>query len=74
VQLWKAGFCGWKSLLCGQIHDAMFWDGLPRELEEVRKKVDKVMTEDIREAHPWIIVPLETEWKKGKNWLEMKDV
>lgn len=74
IQLWKAGYYGWESLLCGQIHDAMFWDGVPGEFDRVKKKVERVMTEDIREAHPWIIVPLEIGWKRGSNWLEMEKV
>lgn len=78
VELWKEGLgfdkdC--ESLLCGQIHDAMFWDGVPSEFGKVRERVDGIMTDRIRDAHPWIVVPLEVEWKRGRdNWLEMKDV
>ena len=57
------------SLLCGEIHDDLFWDGKPSEFKTIREKVDKVMLDDIRGANPWIIVPLATEWKCGKNWL-----
>jgi len=73
IELGKRGY-DWKSLLCGQIHDSMFWDGQPNEFNKVREAVDKVMTEDIREANPWIIIPLKVDWKRGLNWLEMEDV
>lgn len=71
IELWKRDYA-WESLLCGQIHDAMFWDGVPKEFPVVKKEIEKIMTEDVREANPWIIVPLEVEWKRGLNWLEMK--
>ena len=77
IELWKRGlgFTEGESLLCGQVHDAMFWDGVPTEFADVRERVDRIMTDDIREAHPWIVVPLEVEWKRGKeNWLEMEKV
>lgn len=61
-----------RSLLCGQIHDALFWDAIKKEFNIVKKHVDFLMTEKIREEHPWIIVPLITEWTRGKNWLEME--
>jgi len=64
-----------NSLLCGEIHDALFFDGLPSEFETVRRKVDYLMTEKIREENPWIIVPLASEWSRGKrDWSEMKGV
>lgn len=63
-----------ESKLCAQIHDELFFDAEPGEVKELREKVSKIMTEDIREEHPWIIVPLEVEWSMGDNWLEMKGV
>ena len=71
IMKWKHEY---ESKLCGQIHDDLFWDMKPSESGEIRERVDRVMTEEVREANPWIIVPLETEWKKGLDWLHMKDV
>jgi len=73
IELWKKDY-DWRSLLCGQIHDSMFWDGKPEEFAEVRKTVDRIATEDIREANPWIIVPLKVDWKRGPDWLSMLGV
>lgn len=62
------------SKLCGEIHDALFFDGVPGEFENVRRKIDYLMTEKIREDNPWIIVPLATEWSRGGDWSAMKGV
>jgi len=73
-EIWKQNFFNMKSLLCGEIHDELFWDNWRREFPVLKKKVDYIMTEKIREDNPWIIVPLETEWEIGPNWAEMKEV
>uniref|UniRef100_A0A6M3M0I4 Putative DNA polymerase n=1 Tax=viral metagenome TaxID=1070528 RepID=A0A6M3M0I4_9ZZZZ len=52
----------WKSRLVGQIHDSMIFDLWPEEQDHVIKSVRRIMCEDIREAHPEIIVPLEVEF------------
>lgn len=63
------------SLLCGEIHDALFWDMKIKESDKLRKNVDYIMTEQIREENKWLIVPLETEWSVGeKDWSKMKDL
>lgn len=62
-----------KTLLCGQIHDALFFDSINKNIPKLREKVDYLMTEKIREKNPWIIVPLVTEWTKGKNWSKMEE-
>jgi len=72
-ELWKKSFYNLESLLCGEIHDALFWDCKKEELPKLRKKVHYLMTEKIREENPWIIVPLVDEWTKGKNWAKMKE-
>ncbi len=65
----------YTSKLCAEIHDDLFWDGKPSEFGDVQARVDRIMLDDIREAHPWIIVPLETEWKKSaKSWYHIKDI
>jgi len=63
----------WEDYLCGQIHDEMFFDAPPKIEKTLIKEVTKIMTEDIREANPWIIIPLEAEWSKGDNWFEMEE-
>jgi uracil-DNA glycosylase family 4 len=63
----------WQSKLCGQIHDENFFDMVPSEADSIVQKVDKIMIDDVREANPWIIVPLATEWKRGENWLGKRD-
>ena len=63
-----------ESLICGQIHDAIFNDVKKGEFKKYRKKVDHVMLDKVREENPWIIVPLENEWAVGPNWLEMEEV
>lgn len=52
---------GWLSKLIGQIHDSIIMDVHPSELDHVVQTVKRVMTEDIRKVHPWIIVPLLAE-------------
>jgi len=64
----------WNSQICAEIHDDMFWDMFPSESKTIRKEVTRIMTEDVREANPWITVPLAAEWKRGKNWYEMEDI
>ena len=63
-----------KSLLCGEIHDALYWDTKKKELPTLMKKVDPIMKDKIREENKWLIVPLETEWTKGKDWSKMEEV
>lgn len=72
-ELWRKNFYNLQSLLCGQIHDALFWDAKNKEIKKLKRKVDYLMTEKIREENPWITVPLITEWSKGKNWAEMEE-
>jgi len=74
IKLAKERLSGWETLLCGQIHDELFFDGETKEFEKVKREVTKIMTEDIREENKWIVVPLEVEWSRGKNWLEMEAV
>ena len=72
--LWRNNYYNFESLLCCQIHDALFWDMLKKEFKKVKKKVTYIMTEKIREDNPWIIVPLIAEWSTGYNWANMEDV
>ncbi len=51
----------WDTRLVGQIHDAILFDVHPKELDYVVPIIEKVMTQEIRKAWDWIIVPLEVE-------------
>lgn len=70
----KDEWASFSTLLCGEIHDALFFDCVPDELPKLQKFITKIMTEDIREANPWIKVPLLAEWASGENWAAMKDI
>jgi DNA polymerase-1 len=51
----------WKTKIIGQIHDEIVYDLHPKEQDMVLETTRRVMTEDIRKEHPWIIVPLVIE-------------
>ena len=64
---------GMDSLMVGQIHDSIVFDAVPDEVPDLMCMVQRVMCEDIREAWPWIIVPLEIETDATAidgNWWE----
>jgi len=63
-----------RTKMCSQVHDSIFFDGPEKEEGQHIQVVDEIMMGDIREANPWIIVPLITEWEKGDNWFEMKAI
>lgn len=66
-----------KSLLVGQIHDDMMTDYVEDELEEIIDIINYFGTEEIREIHPWIIVPLKIDHEISGidgNWAEMEEV
>lgn len=66
IQLVKHDLKGFKSSIRGQIHDSLIMDIYPPEEKEVNAIVKRVMCEDVREANPFIIVPLDIEIKKSK--------
>lgn len=64
-----------STLIAGQIHDSMFLDVVPEELEEVYATVKRIMCIDIRKEWQWIIVPLDIEAMVSDidgNWYKMK--
>jgi DNA polymerase-1 len=68
---------GMQTLLIGQIHDSVVMDVVPEEMSAVLAKAVELMTVKIREAWPWIIVPLEIEAEAApvdKSWYEKKVV
>ena len=52
---------GWKSLIIGQIHDAIVIDTYPEERDHILRTAQRVMCEDIRKHWKWLILPLEIE-------------
>jgi DNA polymerase I-like protein with 3'-5' exonuclease and polymerase domains len=51
----------WESKWVGQIHDSAICDVVPEELPHVVETIKKVMTKDLIDHWPWIIVPMEVE-------------
>lgn len=52
------------SKLIGQIHDCCLGDIVPSEQDMWDEMSYTIATKEIRDANPWIIVPLETEYEK----------
>lgn len=50
-----------KTKIVGQIHDSLLLDVPTKELHTILEMCKDVMTQQIRKAWPWIIVPLEVE-------------
>ena len=68
---------GMDSMLIGQIHDAIVADVVPDELPEFLSLSNEISTQRIREAWPWIIVPLEIEAEGSEvdgNWARMTEL
>ena len=64
-----------RSVVVGQIHDSIVADVHHDELDEYLAAAKRIMTEDVRKAWPWIIIPLETEAEVGElNWWEKEKV
>jgi uracil-DNA glycosylase family 4 len=58
---WLSKVEGWISKVIAQIHDSILIDAHPSEISYLVPLIKKVMTQDILEDHPWIIVPLVSE-------------
>ncbi len=52
---------GWDSRIVGQIHDAMVFDVLPQERDDLLRLIHRVGTVDLRAYWDWLIVPMELE-------------
>lgn len=66
---------GLKSLIVGQIHDSILLDMVKKERDYVLEKVQRIITEDLPKAWPWIVVPLTVEMESSdKNWFEKSPV
>jgi len=57
----------------GEIHDSLLLDVPEKELDDVLEMLSVIMTVEVREAMPWIIVPLQIEIATTRtNWFEKK--
>lgn len=65
-----------RSKLIGQIHDCCLGDINPSEHLDWCRMSQQIATKEIREAHPWIIVPLSIEFEGtgiDKPWSTKKE-
>ncbi len=65
----------WRTTIPGQIHDEIFFNIYPKEEDYVKETTESVMTKQILEAHPWICVPLVSEFGSlpiNKPWIKEK--
>lgn len=68
---------GWRSVFIGQIHDSLLSSVHPEERDHIIRIIQRVMCEDIRQEHKWIIVPLEVEFSSSGidgNWASKTEV
>lgn len=56
----------WRTRIRGQIHDSIFMNVHPQEEKHVFATMRRVMADDIKAEHAWLITPLEVEIEKGK--------
>ena len=65
------------TLIGGQIHDSIFLDIYPPELEVVLENCIRIMTEEIRKYWSWIIIPLKVDVELSPidgSWFLKKEV
>jgi len=68
---------GWKTRIMGQIHDSGVNDQELSEVREIVETITRVGTEEIREAFPWINVPLSIDFEitpVNGSWYEKEDL
>lgn len=66
-----------RSVVIGQIHDSIVADVHESELPRFLRKAERIMTEDIRVAWPWINVPLSVDASvtaPGAPWYEKEEM
>jgi hypothetical protein len=67
----------WSSMLVGQIHDDMVHDYDEPELDTIIETVDYYGTQEIRDRHKWIIIPLKIDHEISGidgNWADMEEI
>ncbi len=64
-----------RSVIIGQIHDSIELDVHPDELDDVKAKAKSLLEDEIREAWPWLIIPLAGEAEISEsNWYEKRAI
>lgn len=66
-----------RTMIVGQIHDSIIADVPKEELNEYLAIVQHVTTVELRQAYPWIIVPLQVECEispEGTTWFDKQEV
>lgn len=66
-----------KSLIVGQIHDSIVADVPANELDDFLVLANRVMSQDVVEHWPWIVVPLDVEAEVvpiGGSWIDKKEM
>ena len=67
----------WRTKIIGQIHDSDVNSSQPEETDAFLDALFRISTKDIRQAWPWIIVPLEVEVEAtpiDRSWYEKTPV
>jgi len=67
----------WRSKLMGEIHDSLLVDLHPTEEDHVIKTCVYILSEKMRELHPWIDVPIPTSVEitpTNKPWATKKEI
>jgi DNA polymerase I len=62
-----------KTLAVGEIHDCLLFDAPVDEVQDVLNAAKDIMTNRIRKAWPWIVVPMGVEVDvvdEGKSWAD----
>ncbi len=65
----------YNTTIIGQVHDSIVFDFDPAEWEELYPIINRIMTLDVREHWPWIVVPLKVEadlYDIDGNWFDIK--
>ncbi len=66
-----------KTLIVGQMHDSINFDAPPDEVGAFLNEVERIITEDLPRAWPWIVVPLKVDvavadvdrsWHEKRKW------
>ncbi len=66
-----------RSRICGQIHDSVFIDTHPEELNRTVSMIQRIGTVEIRKVWDWIIVPLKIEvdaTPPNGSWNDKKEI
>jgi DNA polymerase I-like protein with 3'-5' exonuclease and polymerase domains len=68
---------GFRTKIVGQIHDSCIFDNDPEEQKDVIDITEYYATKAIKEAFPFLIVPLQLEWEAtevDKPWYTKRGI